>query len=126
MPREQQTNSVDAGQLSVAYPESGPPDGAPVVLLHGFPYDVRSYDAVAARFAEAGKRVIVPWLRGYGPTRFLSADAPRVGQQAALGGDLLALLDALKIKQATLAGYDWEVGRRASWPPCIPSASVGW
>ncbi len=117
MPREQQTKSVDAGQLSVAYLESGPPDGAPVVLLHGFPYDVRSYDAVAARLAEAGRRVIVPWLRGYGPTRFLSADAPRVGQQAALGGDLLALLDALKIKQATLGGYDW--GGRAA---CVVAA----
>ena len=87
------------------------------MLLHGFPYDVRSYDAVAARLAETGRRVIVPWLRGYGPTRFLSADAPQVGQQAALGGDLLALLDALKIKQATLAGYDW--GGRAA---CVAAA----
>ena len=111
---------VRAGVLEIAYLEWGPADGAPVVLLHGFPYDVRSYNSAVKRSAAAGRRVIVPYLRGYGPTRFLESDAPRVGQQAALGSDLLALLDALSIPQATLAGYDWG-GRAASvvaalWP----------
>ena len=108
---------VRAGVLDVAYLESGPPEGAPVLLLHGFPYDVHSYDAVAERLAAKGRRVIVAWLRGYGQTRFLHADTPRVGQQAALGADLLALLDALRIERATLAGYDW--GGRAA---CVVAA----
>ena len=110
-------NRVDAGPLRVAYEESGDPDGWPAVLLHGFPYDVRAYDAVAPILAAAGARVIVPWLRGYGPTRFLSAATPRSGEQAALGADLLALLDALGIEAAVLAGYDW--GGRAA---CIVAA----
>ncbi len=108
---------VRAGVLDVAYLESGPADGPPTVLLHGFPYDVHSYDAAAERLAAAGRRVIVPFLRGYGPTRFLDADTPRVGQQAALGSDLLALLDAMGIARATLAGYDW--GGRAA---CVVAA----
>jgi pimeloyl-ACP methyl ester carboxylesterase len=108
---------VEAGVLRVAYEESGAPDGRPVVLLHGFPYDVRAYDDVAPRLAEAGCRVIVPYLRGYGPTRFLSAETPRSGQQAVLGHDLLALLDALELRNAVLAGYDW--GGRAA---CIVAA----
>jgi pimeloyl-ACP methyl ester carboxylesterase len=108
---------VEAGVLRVAYRESGPPDGWPVVLLHGFPYDAHAYDEVTPRLVAQGARVIVPWLRGYGPTRFLSLDTPRSGQQAALGADLLALLDALEIPQAVLAGYDW--GGRAA---CIVSA----
>jgi pimeloyl-ACP methyl ester carboxylesterase len=108
---------VEAGVLRVAYEESGAPDGRPVVLLHGFPYDVRAYDDVAVRLAEAGCRVIVPYLRGYGPTRFLSAETPRSGQQAVLGHDLLALLDALELRNAVLAGYDW--GGRAA---CIVAA----
>ena len=108
---------VHAGVLDVAYLESGPPDGHPVVLLHGFPYDVRSYDRVSPRLAAAGRRVIVPYLRGYGPTRFLDGATPRVGQQAALGSDLLALMDALEIRRATLAGYDW--GGRAA---CVVAA----
>jgi len=103
--------------LDVAYEESGPADGIPVVLLHGFPYDPRCYDDVAARVAGAGFRVIVPYLRGYGPTRFLSADTLRSGQQGALGHDLLQLLDALAIPRAVVAGYDW--GGRAA---CIVSA----
>lgn len=108
---------VSAGVLDVAYLESGPADGAPVILLHGFPYDVHAYDDVAERLAEAGRRVIVPYLRCYGPTRFLSADTPRSGQQGALGADLLALMDALEISSAVLAGYDW--GGRAA---CIVAA----
>jgi pimeloyl-ACP methyl ester carboxylesterase len=108
---------VEAGGLSVAYEESGAPGGRPVVLLHGFPYDVRAYDDVAARLADAGCRVIVPYLRGYGPTRFLSAETLRSGQQAVLGHDLLALLDALGLHDAILAGYDW--GGRAA---CIVAA----
>ncbi len=108
---------VNAGVLDVAYEESGPSGGAPAILMHGFPYDVRTYDEVAAILAAAGRRVLVPYLRGYGPTRFLSADAPRSGEQAVLGADLLAFMDALGIQHATLAGYDW--GGRAC---CIVSA----
>jgi pimeloyl-ACP methyl ester carboxylesterase len=108
---------IDAGVLSVAYEETGDPAGWPVVLLHGFPYDIHSYDEVAPRLAAQGARVIVPWLRGYGPTRFLSAATPRSGEQAALGQDLLALLDALRIESAVLGGYDW--GGRAA---CIVAA----
>jgi pimeloyl-ACP methyl ester carboxylesterase len=103
--------------LEVAYEESGPADGTPVLLLHGFPYDTRAYDPVVPPLVAAGCRVIVPYLRGYGPTRFLSSDTPRSGQQAALGKDLLDLLDALGIERAALAGYDW--GGRAA---CIVAA----
>jgi pimeloyl-ACP methyl ester carboxylesterase len=103
--------------LEIAYEESGPADGTPVLLMHGFPYDVRAYDAVVPLLVAAGYRVIVPYLRGYGPTRFLKADTPRSGQQAALGKDLLDLLDALGIERAALAGYDW--GGRAA---CIAAA----
>jgi pimeloyl-ACP methyl ester carboxylesterase len=103
--------------LDVVYEASGPTDGLPVLLLHGFPYDVRSFDGVAARVNAAGFRTIVPWLRGYGGTRFLSADTLRSGEQAALGQDLLELLDALRIRKAVLAGYDW--GGRAA---CVVSA----
>src|ERR1700704_286908 len=103
--------------LDVAYEVSGPDDGLPVLLLHGFPYDVRSFDEVVARVNAAGFRTIVPWLRGYGGTQFLSADTLRSGEQAALGQDLLELLDALRIHKAVLAGYDW--GGRAA---CVVSA----
>ena len=103
--------------LEIAYEESGPASGAPVLLMHGFPYDPRTYDDVVPGLAAAGCRVVVPYLRGYGPTRFLSPDTPRSGQQAALGKDLLDLLDALGITRATLAGYDW--GGRAA---CIVAA----
>lgn len=108
---------VDAGVLDLAYREEGAADGWPVVLLHGFPYDVHAYDAVAPRLAESGARVIVPYLRGYGATRFRSAETVRSGQQAALGHDLKALLDALGIERAQVAGYDW--GGRAA---CILAA----
>jgi pimeloyl-ACP methyl ester carboxylesterase len=108
---------VAAGVLSVAYEEHGPAEGSPVVLLHGFPYDAHAFDAVAPPLAAAGCRVIVPYLRGYGPTRFLSADTPRSGQQAVLAHDLLALMDALGIGAGVVAGYDW--GGRAA---CIVAA----
>ncbi len=109
--------SIEAGVLRVAYLESGRADGWPCVMLHGFPYDVHAYAEVAPKLAAAGARVIVPHLRGYGPTRFLSEKTPRSGEQAALGADLLALLDALKIERAVVGGYDW--GGRAA---CIVSA----
>ncbi len=108
---------ISAGVLSVAYQDSGTPDGTPVVLLHGFPYDVHAYDEVQPRLVAAGCRVITPYLRGYGPTRFLSAETPRSGQQAVLAHDLLALMDTLSIPRAVLAGYDW--GGRAA---CIVAA----
>jgi pimeloyl-ACP methyl ester carboxylesterase len=102
--------------LEIAFLEEGPATGWPVVLAHGFPYDVHAYDEVAPQLAKAGARVITPYLRGFGPTRFLSRDTMRSGQQAALGRDLidlldalgvLDLLDALGVQRAILAGYDW-------------------
>jgi pimeloyl-ACP methyl ester carboxylesterase len=108
---------VAAGVLDVAYEEAGPSDGTPVVVLHGFPYDAHAYDEVTPLLVERGCRVIAPYLRGYGPTRFRSAQTPRSGQQAVLGHDLLALLDALAIPRAMLAGYDW--GGRAA---CVVAA----
>jgi pimeloyl-ACP methyl ester carboxylesterase len=98
---------VDAGLLDVAYAEAGPAAGTPVVLLHGWPYDIYSYADVAPALAAAGYRVIVPYLRGYGPTRFLSSDTVRNGQPSALAMDIVALMDALKIEKPILGGYDW-------------------
>jgi pimeloyl-ACP methyl ester carboxylesterase len=109
--------TIAAGLLNVAYRDLGPEDGRPVVLLHGFPYDAHAYDAVADHLAGQGLRVVVPFLRGFGATRFLAADTPRSGEQAALGFDLLALMDALSLRDAVLAGYDW--GGRAA---CIVAA----
>jgi pimeloyl-ACP methyl ester carboxylesterase len=103
--------------LDIAYEESGPADGTPVLLMHGFPYDPRAYDEVVPLLVAQGCRAIVPYLRGYGPTRFLSADTMRSGEQAALGNDLRELMDALRIERAVLAGYDW--GGRAA---CIVAA----
>ena len=110
-------NHLHAGVLDVAYLDTGPTDGPPVILLHGFPYDVHAFDEVARRLAAQGYRCLVPYLRGYGPTRFLDAATPRSGEQAALGADLLAFMDALQLKQAILAGYDW--GGRAA---CVVAA----
>ncbi len=109
--------TVEAGVLNVAYYESGPDDGDVVILLHGFPYDIHAYDQVAKSLAASGYRCIVPFLRGYGATEFLSSQTVRSGQQAAIGYDLLALMDALNIPQALLGGYDW--GGRAA---CIVAA----
>jgi pimeloyl-ACP methyl ester carboxylesterase len=106
------TRRLTTDVLDVAFHEAGSADGQPVVLLHGFPYDIHSYVEVAPLLAESGYRVIVPYLRGHGPTRFLRPDTPRSGQQAALGADVIALMDALAIPQAILAGYDW--GGRAA------------
>jgi len=103
--------------LEIAYEENGPTEGPAVVLLHGFPDDVHAYDGVAPALAAAGWRVIVPYLRGYGPTRFLAAETPRSGQQAALGNDLKELIDALGLSRPVLAGYDW--GGRAA---CVVAA----
>jgi len=120
---------IDAGPLNVAYHEAGPAGGPAVVLLHGFPYDIHSYVDVAPALAAQGCRVIVPYLRGYGPTRFRDAATPRSGEQAAIGADLIALMDALEVKRAVFAGYDW--GGRAAcigaalWPErCIGLVSV--
>jgi pimeloyl-ACP methyl ester carboxylesterase len=98
---------IDAGVLSVGYAEDGPADGPPVILLHGWPYDIHSYVDVAPALADAGYRVIVPYLRGYGTTRFLADDAVRNGQQAALAVDIVAMMDELGIETAILGGYDW-------------------
>ena len=108
---------VEAGVLDCAFMEAGPPDGQPVILAHGFPYDVHAYDQVSTELAAQGRRVIIPYLRGYGPTRFLSADTVRSGQQGVLGTDLLALMDALGLQRPVLAGYDW--GGRAA---CVIAA----
>jgi pimeloyl-ACP methyl ester carboxylesterase len=144
--------NVDAGLLNVGYAEAGPSSGPAVILLHGWPYDIHSYVDVAPLLASAGYRVIVPFLRGYGTTRFLSNDTFRNGQQAAVALDIIALMDALQIKQAILAGFDW--GARtadiiaALWPerckalvavsgylitsleanlkPLPPAAELGW
>jgi pimeloyl-ACP methyl ester carboxylesterase len=109
--------TIEAGVLAIAYLEYGPASGWPCIMGHGFPYDVHAYDQASTILAQAGARVIVPYLRGYGPTRFLAADTPRSGEQAALGADLLALMDALKIERAILGGYDW--GGRAA---CVVAA----
>jgi pimeloyl-ACP methyl ester carboxylesterase len=120
---------VDAGVLNIAYYEAGPADGPVVMLMHGFPYDIHSFVDVAPQLAAQGCRVIVPYLRGYGPTRFRDPATPRSGEQAAVGADLMALMDALGVKRAVFAGYDW--GGRAAcvaaalWPDrCIGLVSV--
>src|SRR4051812_17274439 len=120
---------IDAGVLNVGYAEAGPANGPVVLLLHGWPYDIHSYADVAPLLAQAGYRVIVPHLRGYGTTRFLAGEAVRNGEPAALAMDIIALMDALKIEQAVIGGYDW--GARtaniigALWPErCKAMVSV--
>jgi pimeloyl-ACP methyl ester carboxylesterase len=120
---------IDAGVLDVGYAEAGPSDGPAVILLHGWPYDIHSYVDIAPLLAAAGYRVIVPHLRGYGSTRFLSPETFRNGQQSVTAVDIVALMDALEIEQAILAGYDW--GARtadviaALWPErCTALVSV--
>jgi pimeloyl-ACP methyl ester carboxylesterase len=108
---------IEANQLNIAYLDIGSSDGKPVFLMHGFPYDVHSYDVVSERLSDQGFRCIIPFLRGYGPTSFKSSDNLRSGQQAALGADLLSLMDALDVPEAILGGYDW--GGRAA---CIVAA----
>ena len=111
---------IEAGDLDIGYTEAGPPDGQPVVLLHGWPYDIHSYADVSAILAAQGFRVVVPYLRGFGSTTFRSPDTMRNGQQTALAHDTVALMDALGIRSAILGGYDWG-GRTANnvaalWP----------
>jgi pimeloyl-ACP methyl ester carboxylesterase len=120
---------IDAGLLNVGYAETGPATGPAVILLHGWPYDIHSFADVAPLLAQAGYRVIVPYLRGYGTTRFLSDQTMRNGQPSALAVDIIALMDALDIKNATIAGFDW--GARtanivaALWPErCKAMVSV--
>ena len=120
---------IDAGLLNVGYAEAGPANGPPVILLHGWPYDIYSFVDVTPLLASAGYRVIVPYVRGYGTTRFLSSETFRNGQPSAVAVDLIALMDALKIQKATLAGFDW--GARtanivaALWPErCKAMVSV--
>jgi pimeloyl-ACP methyl ester carboxylesterase len=120
---------INAGVLNVGYAEAGPADGAPVLLLHGWPYDIHSFVDVAPLLASAGYRVLVPYLRGYGTTRFLSSETPRNGEQAVVAADIIALMDALGIEKATLAAFDW--GARtaniiaALWPErCNAMVSV--
>ena len=100
-------NQIDAGTLNIGYVDTGPKDGQPVILLHGWPYDIYSFVDVAPILAAAGYRVIVPFLRGYGSTRFLSNDTPRNGQQSVVAVDIIALMDALKIDQAVFGAFDW-------------------
>src|SRR5262245_56743328 len=120
---------IEAGVLNIGYAEAGPADGEVVILLHGWPYDIYSFVDVAPSLASAGFRVIVPYLRGYGTTRFLSSGTARNGQPSALGVDVIALMDALKIEKPVLAGFDW--GARtanivaALWPErCKAMVSV--
>jgi pimeloyl-ACP methyl ester carboxylesterase len=120
---------IDAGPLNVGYVDTGPTDGRPVLLLHGWPYDIHTYADAAPVLAEVGYRVVVPFLRGFGTTRFRSGDAVRNGQQAALAADVIDLMDALRIESAILAGCDW--GARtanvvaALWPQrCRAMVSV--
>ena len=120
---------IDAGVLNVGYAEAGPANSPAVLLLHGWPYDIYSFVDVAPLLAQAGYRVIIPYLRGYGTTRFLAAETVRNGEPAALAVDIIALMDALKIEKATVAGFDW--GARtanimaALWPErCKAMVSV--
>ncbi len=108
--------SIDTPVLTIGYEESGDPGGFPIVLLHGFPYDIRAWDGVAPPLAEAGYRVLAPYLRGYGATRFRDPDAPRMAEQAAIAQDVVDFIDALGLGRVATAGFDW--GNRAA---CITS-----
>jgi pimeloyl-ACP methyl ester carboxylesterase len=114
---DRETRFLRTPRMEIAYEESGIRDDPPVILLHGFPDDTRTWDGVAPHLAAQGHRVLVPFLRGYGPTRFLDPATPRSGEQAALGDDVLAFMNALGLGQAILVGYDW--GGRAA---CVVSA----
>lgn len=115
-----QRHSALTASLEICYEQTGPDSGKPVLLLHGFPYDVRQYDQVRDALARPDRRILVPYLRSYGPTRYRTKEVMRPGQQAALGKDVLDLMDALHIERVILAGYDW--GGRAAcavaarWP----------
>jgi pimeloyl-ACP methyl ester carboxylesterase len=109
--------SIDTSVLTIGYQESGDPRGFPIILLHGFPDDAHAYDDVAPPLAKAGHRVLVPYLRGYGPTHFRDANAPRMAEQAAIGQDTIDFADALGLQRFAVSGYDW--GGRAA---CIAAA----
>src|SRR5215471_1178234 len=112
--------TIDTPVLSIGYVESGSPGGVPVILLHGFPGDVHAWDEVTPPLAKAGYRVLVPYLRGFGPTRFRDPASPRMAEQAAIGQDVVDFADALKLPRFALAGFDW--GGRAA---CITAALPG-
>ena len=118
-------SSIATATLSVAYEESGPADGMAVLLMHGFPYDPQAFAAVAPILADAGLRVIVPYLRGYGPTRFLSGETMRAGQQAALTRDALDLMDALGIGRAVVSGFDWGGRSACCLAALAPERAIG-
>jgi pimeloyl-ACP methyl ester carboxylesterase len=120
---------IDAGVLNIGYAEAGPAEGRPVVLLHGWPYDIHSFADVTPFLASAGYRVIVPYVRGYGTTQFLSSETPRNAQQSVMAVDAIALMDALKIENAVIAGFDWDArtanSMGALWPTrCSAIVSV--
>ena len=111
------TRTIDTDALSIAYEDQGDPGGFPIILLHGFPDDVRAYDDVVPPLVRAGYRSLVPYLRGHGPTRFRDPGAPRMAEQAALGQDVIAFADALRLPRFAVAGYDW--GGRAAAIACL-------
>ncbi len=117
---------VDAGLLNVGYAEAGPADGPAVILLHGWPYDIHSFVDVAPLLASAGHRVVVPYLRGYGTTRFLSGETVRNGQQSVLAVDIVSLMDALKIEKAIIGGFDWGREPPISSRRCGRNAAPAW
>jgi pimeloyl-ACP methyl ester carboxylesterase len=116
---------IDAGVLNIGYYETGPVDGQPVILLHGFPYDIHSFVDVAPILAARGLRVIVPHLRGHGSTTFLDSATPRTGQQSAVAQDIIALMDALHIDRAVIAGYDWGARTACVMAALWPQRCVG-
>ena len=126
VPTGTHARSVKTDVLDIGYEESGDRAGFPIILLHGFPYDVRAWDETVPPLVEAGYRVLVPYLRGYGPTRFLSASAPRMAEQAAIAQDVVDFADALGLEHVALAGFDWGIERRASHRFCIPDESARW
>ncbi len=117
--------AIETALLSIAYEQSGPPDGPAVLLMHGFPYDPQAYGAVAPLLAAKGLRVIVPYLRGYGPTRFLSTATMRSGQQAALTRDAWDLLDALGVRRAIVSGFDWGGRSACCLAALAPERAIG-
>jgi pimeloyl-ACP methyl ester carboxylesterase len=117
---------IDAGLLNIGYAEAGPANGPAAILLHGWPYDIYSFVDVAPLLASAGYRVIVPYLRGYGTTRFLSGDTVRNGQPSAVAVDIIALMDALKIQKAILAGFDWGARTADIIAALWPERARGW
>lgn len=117
---------IDAGVLNVGYAEAGPSNGPVAILLHGWPYDIHAFVDVAPILAKAGYRVIIPYLRGYGTTQFLSSETPRNGEPAAMAVDIIELMDKLDIKKAVVAGFDWGRAPPTSSPRCGRIAAARW